>query len=150
MKTFTPTVVLSFCLATTGIVQAQGDEPYNYAAHWRAWDAVAREAYIRGVVDATGSTYLLASQEWLGISRLTAKPEPANVKKVREKVFLREVESQVPSVVTDLYRDPANAYIVLIDMVYVARDKLEGKNIDAAVATARKRAIEVHRFNKKQ
>ena len=150
MKKCTPVVVLSVWLIASGVIRAQGDEPYNYAVFWRSWDAVAREAYIHGVVDGTGSTYFTAAQEWLGVSRLTSKPEPANVTKVRERVFLREVESQVPPVVTDLYRDPANAYIVLIDMVYVARDKLEGKNIDAPLTAARKRALELYRANQKK
>jgi hypothetical protein len=40
---------------------------------------------------------------------------------------------------TDLYRDPANALIRLGAMVYIARDKLSGKDVEAALRTAREK-----------
>ena len=48
---------------------------------------------------------------------------------------------------THLYRDPANAYIRLDDMLRIARDKIEGKDIESALRDARQRAFEEFELN---
>ena len=60
------------------------------------------------------------------------------VRTARERVFLREVRTKIPPVMTELYRDPI--LITLPDMLYIARDKREGKSVDTALGTARQEA----------
>jgi hypothetical protein len=122
-------------------------EPFNYAELWRSLDKSARRAYLDGVVDGTFNTWKAAGDAWLGSGQLCQKPELPKVRVVREKVFVREQSPQIPAVMSDLYSDSANAYISLIDMVFMARDKLEGENINGALAIARKRALDEHRLN---
>jgi hypothetical protein len=38
---------------------------------------------------------------------------------------------------TDLYRDPANTLIQFAAMIYIARDKLDGKDVEPALRAAR-------------
>jgi hypothetical protein len=128
---------------------AQTDELYNYATVWQSWNAAVRGAYVKGVADGAFHAYMTAGQDWLDRGQLTKRPEPEKVARVRERVIVSDVEAQMPSVITDFYQDPGNIYIVLVDMVYVAKDKLEGKDVDLALAAARKHAVEVHRASQK-
>lgn len=137
-------VVLLLWIATTGHSEAQ--EPFNYAELWGSWGSVGREAYLEGVVDGTFNAWMAAGEAWLGLGELYKSPEVEKVRIVREKIFVREQRPQIPAVMTSLYRDPANAYVALIDMVFIARDKLEGKDVERALDNARKRALETHRL----
>lgn len=121
------------------------DDPYNYAELWRSWGSVGREAYLDGVVDGTANAYFKAGNAWLGSDVFHAKPELEKVRRVRDEVFVRAQRPQIPAVMTDLYSDPANVYVSLIDMVFIARDKLGGKDIDRPLQEARKSALDTHR-----
>jgi len=45
-------------------------------------------------------------------------------------------------VITDLYKDPANTYIDLIDMFYIAYQKIKGEDIESLLQEARKEALQ--------
>lgn len=137
-------VVLVSSIATTAHSQAQ--EPFNYAELWGSWGTVGHEAYLEGVVDGTFYAWTAAGEAWLGPGELYKSSDVEKIRIVREKIFVREQRPQIPAVMTDLYSDPANAYIALIDMVFIARDKLEGKDVERALDNARKRALETHRL----
>ena len=124
----------------------QAKEQYNHAAVWRMWDAIAQTTYVRGVVDGAINVYVAAGEEWLGPGQLFKTPEAARIARVRQRVFVGNVESRIPAAMSDLYRDPANSYVALVDMVYIARDRLEGKDVEKSLADARKRAVELDRI----
>ncbi len=124
-----------------------GEEPYSYATLWRSWGTLCRDAYVDGVVDGSFNAYMAAAEVWLGPGQLHSTPESEKVRRVREQVFVRDQRPQIPAVMTELYSDPANVYVVLIDMVFISRDKLEGKNVETALQDARKRALTQHRLN---
>jgi len=138
-------LLTALLIASSIGARAQTDELYNYASVWQSWSPAVREAYVKGVVDGAFHAYMTAGQEWLDRGQLNKQPVPEKVARVKERVVLADVEAQVPSVISDLYKDPGNIYIVLVDMVYVARDKLEGRNVDLVLAAARKHAVDVHR-----
>ncbi len=140
----TTSLIVVFVVPQVGY--AQSAEPYNHAAVWRAWDFAARNSYVRGVIDGAINVYIAAAEEWLAPGEFLKTPKLRKVTLVERRVFVGEVESRIPAVITDLYGDPANVYIAMVDMVYLARDKLEGQNIDPLLAAARKRAIELHRL----
>jgi hypothetical protein len=73
-------------------------------------------------------------------------PETARVERVRQKYSSAMWSFEFPAVMTDLYRDPANACVALVDMVYIARDRLEGKDVEKSLGDARRRALELWRF----
>ena len=118
-------------------------QPYNYAEFWRNWPASAREAYVIGLHDGIADTYFTAWEAWAGALR------QEQIDRVRVKVFLGNTQDQVASVMTNLYTDPANALVAWVDMAHIARDKLEGKEIDTNLRAARKRALDTFELNQK-
>jgi hypothetical protein len=131
--------VIGYIILIFAPINVLGADPYNYADLWRSWSIVTREAYISGMHD--------------GIFRATSKTlravTPKQWEEVRiiwEPLFLRNTRSQICNVITDLYNDPANAFIFTCDMVFLARDKIEGKDITEGIMDARKDAIETHSF----
>ena len=122
------------------------EEPTNYAEVWESMNVVARQAYVIGVIDGIAEAYYTTMIN-LAPEKLSEKPESAEVKKVKEKLFVRYTRSQLREVMTDLYRDPANSYIITVDIFFLARDKIEGKDITLAIREARKRAISTHQLN---
>jgi hypothetical protein len=69
------------------------------------------------------------------------------VKKTTDKLFVRYTRDQIPDVISDLYKDPANAFIITLDMFFLARDKIEGKDVEKGLMEARKKAIDTHQLN---
>jgi len=121
-------------------------DPYDYAARWRSWNIISREAYVDGVTDGIAEAYFF-TMENVGQDKVRKKPEPPQVTKVRERLFVRDTRNQICEVITGLYKDPANAYIISLDMFFLARDKIEGKDIAKDIMDARKKAMENHRLN---
>ena len=125
---------------------ALATEPYNYAELWRSWNIVAREAYISGVVDGIAEAFIVTLRN-LASDKLGKSPTPAGVKKTTEKLFVRYTKNQIRDVMTDLYKDPANGFINKVDMFFLARDKIEGKDIGKGLIKARKKAMEIHQLS---
>ena len=121
-------------------------DPYNYAGLCRSWDIVAREAYISGVVDGIAEAYIVTLTTVVPNS-FSKGPESPEVKKAREKLFVRYTRDQIRDVITDLYKDPANAFISTLDMFFLARDKIEGKDTAKGIMDARKKAMDIHKLN---
>jgi len=121
-------------------------DPYDYAARWRLWSVSAQEAYVEGLTDGVAEAYFVIMEN-IGQDMVLKKPEPPQVTKVRERLFVRDTGNHVREVISDLYKDPANAYISSLDMFFLARDKIEGKDITKATLDARKKAMETHRLN---
>lgn len=121
-------------------------EPYDYAALWRSWDLTAREAYITGVVDGTARAYIVTMSS-LAPGKLRSTDPPREVAEIREKLFVRYSRAQLREVITDLYKDPANSLINTLDVLFLSRDKIEGKKIENSLIEARAKAMETHRLH---
>ena len=121
--------------------------PYNYAELWRSWSIVAREAYISGVTDGIAEAYFV-TMGTVAPEKIFKTPVPADVKEVRDKLFVRYTRDQIRDVITDLYKDPANSFITTLDMFFLARDKIEGKDIGKGLMEARKKAMDNYQLNK--
>ena len=107
-----------------------GFEPINSARSWKSWNSFERVLYLRGFVD--------------GSSRVLLHFRPADEKAIQtaQAAALRYDFSQIRDVMTNLYSDPANAYIGLGAMVFIARDKLDGKNAEVLLTRARQNDCE--------
>ena len=102
--------------------------------------------YARGIVDGVNRAYANAGQEWLPGEWLTSTPR---VERVRKRVFpILDAEAIVP-VMSELYQDPANAFVSTTDTFYLARDRLLGENISSMLLDARKKAIENSELNER-
>jgi hypothetical protein len=142
LKTF---IILLFAIILVKPVATA--QAYNYAELWRSWDISAREAYISGVFDGITEAYFVTMKN-IAPNKLLKTPEPVEVKKIREKLFVQYTRDQMRDVITDLYKDPANAVISTLDMFFLARDKIEGKDIRIGLAEARKKAMDMHQLDK--
>jgi hypothetical protein len=68
--------------------------------------------------------------------------------RVVRKTFTFYGTNTLLDVITSLYADPANTFVTHAAMVYMARDKLAGKEIEASLRNARQNdcgAIEIRR-----
>ncbi|MBI4455432.1 MAG: hypothetical protein HY644_05980 [Acidobacteria bacterium] len=135
---------LLLLLATT----AFSAEPFNYAELWRSWNPITREAYITGAVDGIAEAYFTTISA-VAPDKITRDPLPPEVRKATDKLFVRYAREQIGSVMTDLYKDPANAFVSTLNMFFLARDKIEGKDIAKGLMEARKSALDTHRLNEK-
>jgi len=135
-------IFLLFLFAKTALAA----EPYNYAELWRSWTIVAREAYITGVVDGIAEAYIVTITT-VAPDKFLKTPAPTEVKKTTDKLFVRYTRDQIRDVMTDLYKDPANAFISTLDMFFLSRDKIEGKDVGKGLMEARKKAIDTHQLN---
>jgi len=136
--------ILLLLLAFTKTVLAGG--PYNYSELWRSWNIVTREAYISGVVDGIAKAYFV-TMTVVAPDKFSKTPQPTEVKKTTDKLFVRYTRDQIRDVITDLYKDPSNAFISTLDIFFLARDKIEGKDIVKGLMEARKRAIDNYQLN---
>jgi hypothetical protein len=122
------------------------DGPYNYAQLWRSWSTVAQEAYISGVIDGISKAFFI-TMTTVAPEKFVKTPEPPEVIKARDKLFVRFTRDQIRDVITYIYKDPANSFISTLDMFLLARDKIEGKDIDQAIMKDRKNAIDTYQLN---
>jgi hypothetical protein len=133
MKRTIAAAVLSTLLALTFPAYActtmPGFEPINSARLWKSWNSFERAVYLSGFAD--GSQLVVYTYEPIDERSQTAKA-----------AALRYDFSQIREVMTSLYSDPANAYIALGAMVFIARDKLDGKNAELLLTEARQNDCE--------
>lgn len=120
-------------------------EPYNYAELWRSWNASAREAYVSGVVDGIAESHLKTLSA-TAPHLIGNDAPPPDLKKVKDRLFVRYTRDQIVPVMSDLYKDPSNAYVSTLNALFLARDKIEGKDISTGLMAARKDAMEIHRL----
>jgi hypothetical protein len=132
-------VLLGFVLSAAGTITAQnepglctprsGYELVNYGREWNAWSNGSPSIYLEGFVDGQSHTYLLLQNDVPAERR-----EP-----LRLQTFTFYDHTVIRDVMTSLYADPANTYVGFDRMVYIARDKLAGKDIEATLRDARQK-----------
>jgi hypothetical protein len=105
-----------------------GFELIYYGRQWNTWSNTDRSIYLIGFVDGQSRTY-----NSLLYDLPAERREP-----LRLKTFTFYRNGALLDVMTSLYSDPANTYIALGSMVYVARDKLAGKDIEVLLRNARR------------
>lgn len=135
-------IFLMFIVAKTALAT----EPYNYAERWHSWNVVTREAYISGAVDGIAEAFIV-TMTTVAPGKFSIGPVTGAVGKAMDKLFVRYTRDQIGDVITDLYKDPANGFITTIDMFFLARDKIEGKDIAKGIMEARKKALDTHKLN---
>ncbi len=142
--------VLTFLfLASPSFLAAQdpGSNETN-AEFWRAMPKEERKGFIFGF-DLGVNQGMLATVSYLCDHNLVRQGSGANGAKsltasLTASVGTRFNPADLEPVVTDLYKDPANALIDLTDAILIARDRLSGKDVDAAIRAARKSGSDLY------
>jgi len=117
--------ILAACFATGH--PAPQDDLFNFGRQWKAWSNESRLIYLEGFVDGQSNTYLALSGDLPKERR----------ESLRLQVFTFYDADALRDVMSSLYADPANTFIRHDSMVYIARDKLSGKDIEQALLRAR-------------
>jgi hypothetical protein len=102
----------------------------NFGARWNAWSEDERRLYLEGM----GEGYVR-----VGIALYAMRPELTDAQRTVLQVATNFVydTSTMLAVVTDLYRDPSNTFIMSAAMVSIAGAKLDGKDIEPMLRLAR-------------
>jgi len=103
------------------------EELFNYGQEWTAFSNPMRWVYLRGFVDGQSNTYLAMIDDVQLDRRET----------LRLQTFTFFDAVALSAVMTSLYADPANAFIRYEAMVYIARDKLNGNDVEPSLRHAR-------------
>jgi hypothetical protein len=125
--------VIAVLALAPAIASAQNDPPpnydlVNYGREWKSLSDASRSLYLEGFMDGFSATYRAVFNDLSGERRESLRLETA-------VLFERDA---IRDVMKSLYSDPANTYIRYNSMVYIARDKLGGKDIDKTLRDARK------------
>ena len=100
---------------------------FNYGQEWNTWSNGSRYVYLEGFVDGQSNTYAAVLGDLPQERR-----EP-----LRLQLFTFYGAQALRDVMTSLYADPANTFIRYDSMVYIARDKLSGKDTESMLRSAR-------------
>lgn len=116
--------------ATTACQEfAKTDTLFKFGTEWLSWSENERSVYLRGLID--GNIVLL--------KYTFTKPEPERQQILdyfKATALQYKPDALVP-VMTSLYRDPANVFIRYNSMIFIARDKLSGADVEGQLRQAR-------------
>jgi len=147
------TIVLFILGLTITSSTVFSDEMLDYGAMWKAWGREGQHAYLWGFIDG-GTAVMLTAMEEMISSDKQVRTAPKNCGVILDNTGKKTAtlfdEYKLIDVITNLYKDPANSYILFGDMVYIARDSLKGNDVTDALLKARKHAIATYELNKKK
>jgi hypothetical protein len=116
-------------------------EILNFGAIWKTWDVGSQNVYLWGFVDG-GSNAMIAVMGEIIYSNNKGLTVPKNLyENIRKKTTINFDENKLRDMMTTIYKDPKNSFIPFQDMVYIARDSLNGDDISASLLKARKAAM---------
>ena len=124
---FTALAVATFIVLCAATTPAQDERLFDYGRQWNSWSNFSRSTYLLGFVDGQSHTYNALFNDLPATRR-----EP-----LRLQTFTFYDSDAIRDVMTSIYADPANTYIRHNSMVYVARDKLAGKDVEPMLRYAR-------------
>jgi hypothetical protein len=131
-----------FCFGYT-----YADEMQDCSKIWNSWGKDGQKVYLWGYRDGLGEVMTALMVE---IVNNMAEKIPNNFyENIRVKTATLYDDDKLIEVITSLYKDPANSYILFSDMVLIASDSLSEKDISKRILQARKKAIETHELNRK-
>jgi hypothetical protein len=99
----------------------------DFGTEWRSWTNTLRTIYLDGFMSGQSSTFLAVYND-LPVDRREV---------IRKATFLFYDIPAIAAVMTDLYKDPANTFIRHGAMVYIARDKLSGRDAEPMLRYSR-------------
>ena len=159
-------LIIVFCLLSFVEFSCFSAQRDNYKKIWDSWKEGEKYIYLWGLSDGLnehailGNSLLVNPEHLCGgfssssfLSKYLWLPEySGEVRKViKEEIYkalgivIQFCSSKIPvktikDVTTDLYRDPANSYIYIADMCYLAFWKIKGKDIEPMLIKLREKA----------
>jgi hypothetical protein len=123
-----PSLLFSVSLIfATANASAQEQVLFDYGKQWNAWSSDRRLIFVEGFVEGQSATFFALFNDL----------PPGRREQLRLERFTFYKSDVLSSVMTSLYADPGNTYIRYGSMVYIARDRLNGKDIEPVLRRAR-------------
>ena len=147
MKSFIyPLLIVTVTLIGSAQTATQDAYP-NFGEHWLQMSERDRLFYIEGFEAGTK----LAILTFLCPNPPNGCSYESELRKQLNKKMLSDFNNDaISKVKTDLYKDPANSFIIDGWIYRVAKEKLEGKNIDELLIWGRKEAQRIVRKRKEE
>jgi hypothetical protein len=148
LRRFLICVCLAPLIYSSGFGQAR---PTRYGDLWSQLSQNEKYFYLSGYQDGI-ATFLGASLPQMAGCECR-EPKEAGLNRVQHTFQAVRVDldlETVAKVMTDIYKDPANVFIMFPQMVRLAVDKLKGKDIGQDIIDNRKHVIEIHELLKKK
>ena len=120
-------ITLLFLLALPALAQPTKQEPIDFRDVWSSWSPDMRHAFVDGFVEGGSRAYLECFNHLSEVARQT----------VAKHTFVKYHSDILSDVVTNLYKDPANSFVTYGAMILIARDKLDGLDIEPELRYAR-------------
>ena len=124
-----------------------GGELHNYSHTWKSWTDYERHVYLWGYGEGSEAgglkvmgAYVNAKKVFNLINNGDDFPGLVDAEPVRQAILPfgpNVVINVIQDVITDLYKDPANAYITFSSMVEIARKELKGEKVEEDIRDAR-------------
>jgi len=153
------TIIILLVLASNIYATA---EPYNYREVWNSWTDYQRYIYLWGFKDARENIGLITIagiiKEFMG-GKVLSIYELKEIINLTSEIDLLEPNASITDyeelnvsfkppdlkvirdIMTDLYKDPANAYISFENMIFIAIKKLKGEKVESILEEKRKSVI---------
>jgi hypothetical protein len=119
---------------------ALAEERMNYGSFWLSRQVPWRTAYVVGFQAGIAHASAMLTMQY---------PEKEFIDRFWIDLDLEFAPAILVPVVTSLYEDPANSFIAPEEMLYIARDKLRGEDIDNKLTIMRKNAERFYESRKK-
>lgn len=126
-------------------------QPTRYGNIWLEFTQKEKYLYLSGYQEGIATFLGESIPQMAGCE--CREPKEAGLNRVQHTFRSVRVDfdlETVAKVMTDIYKDPANVFIMFPQMVRLAADKLKGKDIGQDIIETRKHVIEIHELLKKK
>ncbi|GAH94936.1 unnamed protein product, partial [marine sediment metagenome] len=130
MKKIIIIYIIAFCLLSFMEISFLAEEPFNYGEFWNSISDREKTIFLVGMTEGISYSTSYYTTNLLGSLKTEEERTEELTKILDVLIFLpfsltsnREV---IKNIISDLYKDPANAYISIFYMSYLAYRKLKG------------------------
>ncbi len=125
----------------------QAASPYHYGQYWESLTKEMRVQYVAGFKDGMASaSYHLKGKAYLDQNPKDQKHLRRSEATIQDLTHIHSDQQTLAKVMTDLYKDPANMYVPLSEMLVIAQSKIDGKPVEDMLLQQRKLILEANKM----
>lgn len=124
-------------------VNSTSSEMFDFGKDWQSLSKNEKQSYMMGFKNGTTQTISMITDEIATTQSRGNKIPKSLITKIRQ-IRISNDNAKIIEVISNLYNDPANSYIWYADMVLIANDSINGKDVKQSLLKARKVAVDLH------
>ena len=153
MKKITIILIIVLCLLSFMEISCFANESDSPGEFWNSLDDNNKEIYIWGIREGIVMCIEQITERFL-VPASKNKENTAIIEAILEDYYqfvmlfraddydiTLNLLKTIANIVSDLYKDPANTYVNISDMCFLASKKLRGETIEASLREARENAL---------